>query len=85
MQSRTAVRSLSRSPHSPLRCRVCGCDEVSVDEVAVPPDRGVLRLSECTRCEHRWTEQRAAVVRVEPLRSQSERKRAVRIPRRVAA
>ena len=83
MKARTAVRPLSLSPHPPQRCRVCGCSEVFVDEVAAPSDRGVLRLSECTRCEHRWTEQRAAVVRVEPLRSQSQR--AVAVPSRVAA
>jgi hypothetical protein len=34
-------------------CRVCGGHEVDEDEVL---DAGVLRLAECVRCGHRWTE-----------------------------
>ena len=34
-------------------CRLCGGHEVSVDEVL---DAGVLRLAECERCGHLWTE-----------------------------
>jgi hypothetical protein len=36
----------------PPRCPVCGSAELGTDEVL---DRGWLRLSECRRCEHRWT------------------------------
>ena len=41
------------------RCMVCGSSEVRTDEVA---ELGVLLLSECPRCDHRWTER--PVVRV---------------------
>jgi hypothetical protein len=41
-----ALRTLSR-------CLVCGFAEVRTDEVI---DHGVVLLSECPRCEHRWTE-----------------------------
>ncbi len=34
-------------------CRICGTHEVDLDEVL---DAGVLRLAECERCGHRWTE-----------------------------
>jgi hypothetical protein len=34
-------------------CAVCGSGELDVDEVL---DAGVLRLGECRRCRHRWTE-----------------------------
>jgi uncharacterized Zn finger protein len=34
-------------------CRVCGGQELSLDEVL---DAGVLRLAECERCGHLWTE-----------------------------
>jgi hypothetical protein len=34
------------------RCPVCGFAEVSTDEAF---DRGLVLLSECPRCEHRWT------------------------------
>ena len=34
-------------------CRLCGSHEIDVDEVL---DAGVLRLAECVRCHHRWTE-----------------------------
>jgi uncharacterized Zn finger protein len=34
-------------------CGVCGGHEVSLDEVL---DSGVLRLAECERCGHLWTE-----------------------------
>ena len=37
----------------PCRCRVCGGDEIDLDEVL---DAGVLRLATCTRCGRRWTE-----------------------------
>jgi len=43
---RRAFRTLSR-------CLICGFTEVRTDEVI---DRGVVLLSECPRCEHRWTE-----------------------------
>jgi hypothetical protein len=42
---RRAFRTLSR-------CLICGFTEVRTDEVI---DRGVVLLSECPRCEHRWT------------------------------
>jgi hypothetical protein len=34
------------------RCLVCGFTEVRTDEVV---DRGLVFLSECPRCDHRWT------------------------------
>jgi hypothetical protein len=34
------------------RCLVCGFTEVRTDEAV---DRGLVFLSECPRCEHRWT------------------------------
>jgi hypothetical protein len=34
-------------------CGVCGSTSVEVDEVSSPVR---MRLSECTRCEHRWTQ-----------------------------
>jgi ribosomal protein S27AE len=34
------------------RCGVCGFSEIRTDEVV---DRGLVQLSECPRCEHRWT------------------------------
>ena len=40
-------------PRPRCRCRVCGGDEIDVDEVL---DAGVLRLATCTRCGRRWTE-----------------------------
>lgn len=50
-------RSLEAVLPSPTRtvtrCLVCGSREVWTDEVV---DRGLLLLSECERCEHRWTE-----------------------------
>jgi hypothetical protein len=52
---------------TPHPCRVCGCGQVHADAVA-DLDRGLMLLAECTRCEHRWTERRAAVVRVQPRR-----------------
>jgi hypothetical protein len=33
-------------------CAVCGCATFRVDEVV---DGAVLRLTECSRCAHRWT------------------------------
>ena len=39
--------------HMRSRCRLCGAHEVSTDEVL---DAGVLRLAECERCGHLWTE-----------------------------
>ncbi len=38
------------------RCLVCGCSEIRTDEVV---DRGIVLLSECSRCDHRWTESAA--------------------------
>ena len=61
MKARALV--LSRVDRTLTRCLVCGCAEVRTDEVL---DRGVLLLAECPRCEHRWTEHRAQVVRVCP-------------------
>jgi hypothetical protein len=37
----------------PQGCPVCGGTQVACDEVI---QLGTLRLSECLRCEHRWTE-----------------------------
>jgi len=34
-------------------CAVCGGHEIESDEVL---EGGVLRLAECARCQHRWTE-----------------------------
>ncbi len=62
--ARTITRAALLTPHS---CRVCGCGKVNADEVA-DLDRGLVLLAECTRCEHRWTERRMAVVRVQPRR-----------------
>jgi len=42
-----------QSPSALACCGVCGSDEVAVDEVW---ERGLLRLSECHRCENVWTE-----------------------------
>ncbi len=44
-----AVPAIWRSP----RCSVCASESVATDEVI---DRDVLRLAECRRCQHRWTE-----------------------------
>jgi len=38
---------------APQGCPVCGGTRVACDEVM---QLGTLRLSECLRCEHRWTE-----------------------------
>jgi len=35
------------------RCSVCASENIATDEVL---DRDVLRLAECRRCQHRWTE-----------------------------
>ena len=35
-----------------IRCLVCGSSEVRTDEVI---DRGLVLLSECPRCDRRWT------------------------------
>lgn len=49
-----SIQSSRASASSPLSyCGVCGSDEVAVDEVY---DRGLLRLSECRRCENVWTD-----------------------------
>jgi len=37
----------------PACCSVCGSHEIATDEVH---ERGLLLLSECRRCENRWTE-----------------------------
>jgi hypothetical protein len=34
------------------RCLVCGSSEVRTDEVV---NNGLVHLSECARCSHRWT------------------------------
>ena len=47
------------------RCRVCGFAEIQTDAVE---DRGFLLLSECPRCDHRWTEPVAFASRAEPVR-----------------
>jgi len=36
----------------PLGCPVCGATQIVSDEVV---QLGTLRLSECSRCDHRWT------------------------------
>jgi len=36
----------------PVVCPVCAATEIDFDEVA---QLGTLRLSECRRCDHRWT------------------------------
>jgi len=41
------------------RCLVCGFTEIRTDEVV---DRGLVLLSECPRCDHRWTERLPAWV-----------------------
>jgi hypothetical protein len=48
---REALRSAERTV---TRCLVCGSSEVRTDEVV---DRGFLLLAECSRCDHRWTEE----------------------------
>ncbi|MDJ0870024.1 MAG: hypothetical protein QNK03_28295, partial [Myxococcota bacterium] len=45
-------------------CAVCGSREIEADEVT---ERGVLRLSECRRCLHRWTESVAPAREAGPL------------------
>ena len=79
MKARITVLPTLRSPHP---CGVCGCGDVLVDEVAAATGEldggaGIVQLSECTRCEHRWMQRRAEMVRVEPGR--------LRAPARVAA
>ena len=49
------------------RCLVCGSNEVRTDEVV---DLGVVLLSECPRCEHRWTER--PIARVVTVRAPEE-------------
>ena len=43
------VPAIWRTP----RCSVCASENVVTDEAI---DRDVLRLAECRRCQHRWTE-----------------------------
>ena len=45
--------SPSHSTHAEIGCAFCGSRDVCTDEVY---ERGLWRLSECTRCHHRWTE-----------------------------
>ena len=52
--------------HVSLRCPVCGSAELGTDEVV---DRGLLRLAECRRCEHRWTAREPAAAGRAPLRA----------------
>ncbi len=42
------------TPHTlvPVGCPVCGATQILFDEVM---QLGTLRLSECSRCDHRWT------------------------------
>jgi hypothetical protein len=47
------------------RCPVCGSAELGTDEVV---DRGLVRLAECQRCEHRWTAREPAALARGPLR-----------------
>ena len=54
--ARTRTLSLPRAnalAAIPPCCAVCGSDQVAVDEVY---ERGLWRLSECRRCENRWTD-----------------------------
>lgn len=57
-----AARPAAPGFRAALCCRVCGGHEVVQDEVS---DRGVFRLAQCLRCEHRWTERGAE--RFEPV------------------
>lgn len=41
----------AQARYTPILCLLCGCPDVSSDEVV---DHGVLLLGECPRCEHRW-------------------------------
>ncbi|MCP3986074.1 MAG: hypothetical protein GY723_16955 [bacterium] len=58
------------------RCLLCGFTEVHTDQVI---DRGIVLLSECPRCDHRWTERGvAAPLRMgSPLPARSDRVAAV--------
>ena len=58
------------------KCIVCGCTEVHTDEVK---DRGWVLLSECPRCEHRWTAQAEPPMRrnVIPVHQPNRRSREV--------
>lgn len=58
-----AIRSLAGAGRVRSRCRVCGFSEVRTDEAV---DRGPVFLSECPRCEHRWTSQEPPGARVPP-------------------
>jgi hypothetical protein len=50
----STLRSPQLQAPAPLACcGVCGSDQIAVDEVW---ERGLLRLSECRRCENVWTE-----------------------------
>ena len=44
--------SIPSAERTVIRCLVCGSSEVRTDEVI---DRGLVLLSECPRCDHRWT------------------------------
>ncbi|MDJ0786747.1 MAG: hypothetical protein QNK05_08050 [Myxococcota bacterium] len=59
MSPMNSNRRNQRNGRTLRRCMVCGSSEVRTDEVV---DLGVLLLSECPRCDHRWTER--PVVRV---------------------
>jgi hypothetical protein len=70
---RTAERTVTR-------CLVCGSSEVRTDEVV---DRGFLLLSECPRCDHRWTEE--APDGASRMRSVQSVRPALRVVREVAS
>ncbi len=42
----------TRHALAPVGCPVCGATQIVSDEVM---QLGTLRLSECSRCDHRWT------------------------------
>ncbi len=60
-RERAAVRlpELARPLRTLSCCLVCGSREVRTDEVI---DHGVVLLSECPRCQHRWTERARTAV-----------------------
>jgi len=57
------VHTLTRALRTVTRCLVCGSREVRTDEVQ---ERGLLLLSECPRCQHRWTERPLAAAPAAP-------------------
>jgi len=49
----TSPRRRTAPAATPACCSVCGSNEIAVDEVW---ERGLWLLSQCGRCENRWTE-----------------------------